>query len=86
MTDTSGMVPSIESDRIGGPRVELWGDWLQRIYVPERTLPLPFGDVSDVDHVHYFHLGGKLLLAPGVRLTGLTIVLTLRSLFLVLGV
>ena len=34
MTDTSGMVPAIESDRIGGPWVELWGDWLQRIYVP----------------------------------------------------
>ena len=43
MTDTSGMVPAIESDRIGGPWVELRGDWLQRIYVPERTLPLPLG-------------------------------------------
>ena len=46
MTDTSGMVPAIEDDRTGGPWVELWGDWLQRIYVTERTLPLPLGDVG----------------------------------------
>src|SRR4051812_34079725 len=26
------MVPGIESDRTGGPWVELWGDWLQRVY------------------------------------------------------
>ena len=59
MTDTSGMVPAIEGDRIGGPWVELWGDWLQRTYVPERTLPLPLGDVGCVYHVHRPHLWGK---------------------------
>ena len=32
MTDTSGVVPTIEGDRTGGPWVELWGDWLYRIY------------------------------------------------------
>ena len=41
MTDASGMVPSIEGDRAGGPWVELWGDWFQRIDVLESTLPLP---------------------------------------------
>ena len=34
MTDTSGVVPTIEGDRTGGPWVELWGDWLYRVYVP----------------------------------------------------
>ena len=33
MTDTSGVVPAIEGDRTGGPWVELWGDWLQCVYV-----------------------------------------------------
>src|SRR3954467_12899393 len=33
MTDASGVVPLIESDRAGGPWVELWGDWLHRVYV-----------------------------------------------------
>ena len=47
---------------------------------------LPFGNVSVIDHVHYFHLGGKLLLAPGVRLTGLIIILTWWSLPLVFDI
>ena len=34
MEDASGVVPSIKSDRAGRPWVELWGDWLHRIYVP----------------------------------------------------
>ena len=34
MTDTSGVVPAIKGDWTGGPWVELWGDWLQRIYIP----------------------------------------------------
>ena len=34
MTDASGMVPLIKGDRAGGPWVELWGDWLYRVYVP----------------------------------------------------
>ena len=34
MTDTGRVVPAIEGDRTGGPWVELWGDWLQRIYIP----------------------------------------------------
>ena len=34
MTDASGIVSSIKGDRTGGPWVELWGDWLYRVYVP----------------------------------------------------
>src|ERR687897_651971 len=64
MTDTSGVVPAIEGDRTGGPRVELWGDWLQRIYVPERTIPLPLGDMGCVYHVHRPHYGGNLFCPP----------------------
>ena len=74
MTDASGMVPSIKSDRAGGPWVELWGDWLQRIDVLESTLPLPFGDVGCVYHVHRPHLWGKALLSIVVRRLGLLVV------------
>ena len=74
MTDTSGVVPAIEGDQIGGPWVELWGDWLQRIYVPEHTLPLPLGDVGCVYHVHRPHLWGKALLSIVVRRLGLFVV------------
>ena len=45
------MVPSIKGDRAGGPWVELWGDWLYRVYVPKRALPLPLGDVGCVNHI-----------------------------------
>ena len=85
MTDTSGVVPAIVGDRTGGPRVELWGDWLQRIYVPERTLPLPLGDVGCVYHVHRPHLRGKPLLSSSVRLSGLLLVIAMRPLVLVFG-
>ena len=81
------MVPAIESDRVGRPWVEFWGDWLYRIDVPERALALPLGDVGSVYHVHCFDLRGEFLLSPCVRLLGLfVIVLALRSLFPVLGV
>ena len=83
MTDTSGVVPAIEGDRIGGPWVELWGDWLQCIYVPERMLPLPLGDVGRVYHVHRPHLRGKPLLPSGVWLSGLLLVIAMRPLVLV---
>ena len=85
MTDTSGVVPAIKGDRTGGPRVELWGDWLQRIYVPERTLPLPLGDVGCVYHVHRPHLWGKPLLSSGVRLPGLFLVIAMWPLIFVFG-
>ena len=75
MTDASGMVPSIKSDRAGGPWVELWGDWLQRVYVPECTLPLPFGDVGCVYHVNRPHLRGESLLSSVVRRPGLFLVI-----------
>ncbi len=85
MTDTSGVVPAIEGDRTGGPRVELWGDWLQHIYVPERTLPLPLGDVGCVYHVHCPHLRGKALLSSSVRLPGFLLIIAMRPLVLVFG-
>ena len=65
MTDTGRMVPAIEGDRVGRPWVELWGDWLHRVDVPERALALPLGDMGSVYHVHHFNLGaGGLLLPP----------------------
>ena len=85
MTDTSGVVPTIEGDRTGGSRVELWGDWLQRIYVPERTLPLPLGDVGCVYHVHRPHLWGKTLLSIVVRRPGLFLVVAMQPLVIVFG-
>ena len=75
MTDSSGVVPLIKSDRAGGPRVELWGDWLHRIDVPERAFALPLGDMGSVYHLHHFDLRGKLLLSPCVRWTGLLVVI-----------
>ena len=85
MTDTSGVVLAIKGDRTGGPRVELWGDWLQRIYVPERTLPLPLGDVGCGYHVHHPHLWGKPLLSSVVWLPGFFLVIAMRPLVLVFG-
>ena len=52
------MVPTIESDRVGRPWVEFWGDGLYRIDVPERAFALPLGDMSNVYHVHRFDLVG----------------------------
>ena len=88
MTDTSWVVPAIESDRTGRPWVELWGDWLHCVDVPERAFVLPLGDMSSVYHVHCFNLGGGgLRLSSCVRRTGLlVIVLALRPLLLVLGI
>ena len=80
MTDTSGVVPAIEGDRTGGPRVELWGDWLQRIYVLERMLPPPLGDVGCVYHVHRPHLWGEALLSSIVRRPGLLLVIAMQPL------
>ena len=85
VADAGGVVPSVKSDRAGGPWVELWGDWLQRIYVPERTLPLPLGDVGCVYHVHRPHLWGEPLLSSGVRLPGLFLVIAMQPLVIVFG-
>src|SRR3990170_3527745 len=87
MTNTGRMVPAIEGDRAGRPWVELWGDWLHRVDVPERSFALPFGDMSGVYHVHHFNLGRELLLSSCVRWAGLlVIVLALRPLILVFGI
>ena len=85
MADASGVVPSIKSDRAGGPRIELWGDWLHRVYVPECMLPLSFGDMGCVNHVHRPHLWGKPLLSSGVWLPGLLLVIAMWPLVLVFG-
>ena len=81
------MVPTIESDWEGRPWVEFWGDWPNRVDVPERAFALPLGDMSNVYHVHRFDLGRKFLLSPCVRWTGLlVIVLAWRPLLLILGI
>ena len=87
MMDTGQMVPTIESYRAGRPWVELWGDSLHRVDVPERAFAPPLGDMGSVYHVHCFYLGGGLLLSPCVRWPGLlVIVFALRPLLLVLGI
>ena len=64
MTDTGRMVPAIKSDRTRRPWVELWGDYLHRVDVPERALAFPLGDVGSVYHVHRFDLGGNFFCPP----------------------
>ena len=85
MTDASGMVPSIKGDRAGGPWVELWGDWLYRVYVPQRALPLPLGDMGCGYHVHRLHLWGKTLLSTVVRRPGILLVVAMQPLVFVFG-
>ena len=80
MTDAGGMVPSIEGDRAGGPWVELWGDWLQRVDVLESTLPLPFGDMCCLYHIHHLHLQGEALLSSVVRRPGLLLIIAMQPL------
>ena len=49
-------------------------------------LPLPFGDVGGVYHVHRPHLWGKTLLSIVVRRPGLLVVIAMQPLFLVFGI
>ena len=86
MTDAGRMVPVIESDRTRIPWVELWGDWLHRIDVPQCTLLFPLGNIGCVYHVYRFHLGRKFLLSSCVRQPGLLLVVAMQPLFLVFGI
>ena len=86
MTDTGGVVPTIEGDRTRRPYVELWGDLLHRIDVPQCTLPFPLGNMGCVYHVYRFHLGRKFLLSSFVRRPGLLLVVAIKPLFLVFGI
>ena len=83
MADASAVVPSIKSDRAGGPQIELWGDWLHRVYVPECMLPLPFGYVRCVYHVHRTHLWGETLLSSIVRRSCLLLIIAMQPLVIV---
>ena len=81
------MVPAIECDRTGRPQVELWGDWLHRVDIPEFTLALPLGDMGGVYHIHHFDLWRKLLLSSCFRWPGLLVItITLQPLLLVLSI
>ena len=64
---------------------ELRGDWLHRVYIPECTLPLPFGYVGCVYHVHRPHLWGETLMSTVVRRPGLLIVVAMQPLVFVFG-
>ena len=86
VTDTGGVVPAIEGDRTRRPWVELWGDWLHRINVPQCTLPFPLGNMGCVYHVYHFHLGRKFLLSSCVRRQVLLLVVAMQPLFLVFGI
>ena len=85
MADAGGVVPSVKSDRAGEPWIELRGNWLHRVYIPECTLPLPFGYVRCVYHVHRPHLWGETLLSSIVRRSGLFLVIAMQPLVIVFG-
>ena len=81
------MIPAIKGDRTSRPWVELWGDGLDGIDISECTLTLPLRDMSDIDHIQWFDLGGKFLLSPYVLWAKLfIIVLAGRPFPLVFGV
>ena len=80
MADAGGVVPSVKSDRAEGPWIELRGNWLHRVYIPECTLPLPCGYVLCVYHVHHPHLWGETLLSSIFRRSGLFLVIAIRPL------
>ena len=83
MVDAGGVVPSVKSDRAGGPWIELRGNWLHRVYIPECMLPLPFGYVGCVYHVHHPHLWGETLLSSDVPRPGLFFVIAMQPLVIV---
>ena len=76
MTNTSRMIPAIESDRAGRPWVEFGGDVLYSVYVSECAFALPLSYVGDVDHVHCFDLRWKFFLSPSVRLARFVLIFT----------
>ena len=85
VTDTGWVILAIKGDRTGCPWIDFGQQALQRRHPLVRACA-PFGYVSDVDHVHCFYFGGKLLLTPGVRMTGLVVIFAWRSLPLVFAV
>ena len=79
MTNTGGVVPAIEGDRTRRPCVELWGDLLHRIDVPQCTLPFSLGNMCGVDHVNVLDSGGKQLLATVVRHARFVVIVVVAS-------
>ena len=86
MMNTGRMVPAIKGDRTVRPWIELWGDWLHRVDVPQCMLLLPLGNMDGVYHVYRFHLGRKFLLSPCDRRPGLLVVITMWPLFLIFDI
>ena len=54
-------------------------------YTSLNALPLPFGDVGCVYHVHRLHLWGKTLLSIVVRRPGLLVVVAMQPLVFIVG-
>ena len=76
MTDTSGMVPVIEGDPAGRPKVKFGGNGLYSVCVSVRAFVPSLGYVSRVDHVYCFYLWWEFFLSPSVRLARLILVFT----------
>ena len=86
MSDTSRMIPAIESDRAGRTWVEFGGDGFYSVYISECAFALPLWYVGCVNHVHCFDLWWKFFLPPRVRLARFVLVFTWRLPPLVFGV
>ena len=80
------MIPAIKGDRTCRPWVELGGDGLNDIDIPECAFSLPLWDMSCIDHVYCFDLWWKFLLSPRIRMVRFVLVFALRSLPFVFGV
>jgi hypothetical protein len=85
MTDTGRVVSSIEGDRVRRPWVILRGYGLYGVDLSKGALPLLFGYVSGIYHVHSFYLWRELLLSTIDRTAGLIIVLAAWDHALLLG-
>ena len=70
------MVSSIKGDRVRRPWVKLWGYRLYDVDLSKGVLPLLFGYVSGVYHVHSFYLWRELLLSSIAQTARLVIALT----------
>ena len=86
VSDTSQMIPAIESDRVGRPRAELGGNWVYRVYVSECAFAHSLWNVSYINHIHCFDFWWKFFLSSSVRLVRLILVFTWRLPSLLFGI
>ena len=86
VSDTSWMVPTIEGDRVGRPRIKFGGNGLNSVYVSDGAFVRSLWDVSCINHIYCFDFWWEFFLSSSVRLTRLLLVLTWRLPPLLFGV